>query len=196
MKRDVVRSVFALLLFACTGANTFVWVDDLNAADLLPEPDRIEGGDRISVLVWNQERLSGEFAVRGDGNVTLPLLGDVAVAGLTPAGTGQQIERRLAADALVVNPKVTVSLVSLRPPLVSVLGEVRTPGLFEIRRGEGVLQALSRAGGLTPYADTDAIFVVRQRPERQRIRFSFQSLAHAGNGTTFILRDGDVVIVE
>src|SRR5687767_14256097 len=94
-----------LFCVGCMPAGTFVWVEELPAADLLPEPDRIEGGDRISVLVWNQERLSGEFAVRGDGNVTLPLLGDVAVAGLTPVGTAQQVERRLAADSLVVNPK-------------------------------------------------------------------------------------------
>jgi polysaccharide export outer membrane protein len=173
----------------------YTWVDDLPPAAMVPEAYRIQPQDTISVLVWNQQKLSVDVKVRTDGQVTLPLLGDVAVVNLTPAGAAQQIERRL--DGLVVDPKVTVSLKESQPPTYSVVGEVKNSGAYPLQAGVGLLQALATAGGLTEFANPDKIYVIRKDPNLKRIRFTYDRLAHAdGRGVLFQLRDGDIVVVE
>lgn len=179
----------------CSHALPYVWVDDLPPAALVPESYRIAPNDSLTVLVWNQAKLSGDAKVRSDGQVTLPLLGDITMAGLTPAGAASQIEHRL--DGLVVDPKVTVSIKETVAPAVSVVGEVKTSGSYPIGGGMTVLQALAAAGGLNEFANADKIFVIRKTPELKRIRFTYDHLVHAeGRGVLFQLRDGDIVVVE
>lgn len=181
---------------ACRSTGAFTWVDDLPPAAMAPEAYRIQPFDSISVLVWNQPKLSAdEVKVRSDGQVTLPLLGDVAVVNLTPAGAAQQIEHRL--DGLVVDPKVTVSLKDAQSATYTVMGEVKTPGSYPLKGAVTVMQALATAGGFTEYADTDQVYVLRKGNNLQRIRFSYEKLAHAqGRGPLFTMRDGDTLVVE
>lgn len=186
--------LIALVASACATDGKFVWVDELDREDLKPAPYLVAAGDRLVVNVWNQPPLSGEVLVRPDGNITLPLVGDVHVAGGTPHQAGEAIVRKLA--GLVVEPHVAVSLAGTRDPTVSVLGEVQQAGSYALRPGEGVLEMLARAGGLSEFARKDAIFVVR-RSQGLRVRFDYQRLARGvGAGVTFELQDGDVVVVE
>jgi polysaccharide export outer membrane protein len=97
---------------------------------------------------------------------------------------------------LLAEPRVSVAL-SARKALVSVIGEVRNPGQYELSAGETVLQALARAGGLGIFADDDGIFVVRQKPIPQRVRFRFTDLTGGdAPSNRFELSDGDVIVVE
>jgi polysaccharide export outer membrane protein len=90
-----------------------------------------------------------------------------------------------------------VVIVARKPANISVLGEVRTPGRYELRDREGVLEALARAGGLTPFADRDAVFVVRRNQQAPRIRFRFSDLASGSPASVnYELVDGDVIVVE
>jgi polysaccharide export outer membrane protein len=189
-------AVAALVLAtACGHALPYVWVDDLPPAAMVPEAYRIQAGDGLAVLVWNQQKLSVDVKVRSDGQVTLPLLGDVAVVGLTPQGAAQQIEHRL--DGLVVDPKVTVTIRESAPPTYSVVGEVKNSGSYPIVGNLTLLQALAAAGGLGEFANPDKVYVIRKDKELKRIRFSYDKLAHAeGRGILFQLRDGDIVVVE
>jgi polysaccharide export outer membrane protein len=174
-------------------AHNFVWVDDL--AEKPPERavERIQSGDVVQVTVWKQEQLSGDYHVRRDGAMTLPLVGDVPVAGLTPSDAAAQVARRL--DGIVLDPQVTVAMRQQRAPLVSVIGEVRTPGQLELRQGETILDVLARAGGLTEFASNDGIYVLR--PPKERVRFDYTSLIRAeGRGLDFVLRQGDIIVVE
>lgn len=182
-------------LTSCTHAMPFIWVDALPPAALAPDAYRVQSSDLISILVWNQTKMSAEVKVRSDGQVTLPLIGDVAVAGLTPTGAAQVIERRL--DGLVIDPKVTVTIREARPPAYSVVGEVKNSGSYPLPGGIGILQALATAGGFTEFADREAIYVIRRDPELKRIRFAYRRLAQAdGRGVLFQLRDGDIIVVE
>ena len=96
-----------------------------------------------------------------------------------------------------MNPDVVISVRSLRTLQINVLGEVRTPGTFPIPYGEGVLTVLARAGGLTEYADTSAIYVLRQQPELLRVRLRYDDLVGGDPlSLSFKLRDGDTVVVE
>jgi polysaccharide export outer membrane protein len=184
----------ALAASGCATDGTYVWVDELPSGALKPSPYQIAVGDRLMVNVWNQPPLSGEVLVRPDGSITLPLVGDVKVAGSTPQAAAESVAKKLT--GLVVEPHVAVSLAGTREPTISVLGEVQQAGSFPLRPGEGVLEVLARAGGLSEFARKDAIFVVR-RSQGLRVRFDYRRLAQAnGAGVAFELQDGDVVVVE
>lgn len=190
----VVIALVIALLPACATDGPWVWVDDLSDSALKPSPYKVMPGDRLIVNVWNQAPLSGEVLVRPDGNITLPLVGDVYVLGLTPPEISDEVKKKLT--GLVVDPNVAIALANTRSPTVSVVGEVRTAGSFELRPGEGVLEVLARAGGLSEFANRSRVFVIR-RSETKRVRFDYDRLSRAhGTGVKFLLQDGDVVVVE
>ena len=188
-------ALFAALFFsACALDGSYVWVDDLSASALKPPPYKVQLGDQLTVNVWNQAPLSGEVLVRPDGNVTIPLIGDVYVYGLTPPQASVEIAKKLT--GMVLEPNVSVSLMSKREATVSVVGEVQASGSYNLRPGEGVLEMLARAGGLSEFANKSRIFVVR-RAEGVRVRLDYDKLAQGqGAAVQFTLNDGDVIVVN
>ena len=183
------------LLGACRHDTSFVWVDDLEADALTPQPYRIRAGDDVSVRVWRQDSLATDTRVRPDGRITVPLIGDVMLAGLTTHDGGEVIRQRL--DGLVLDPKVTVIVQVARSYEVMVLGEVKAPGRYTLNEGDTVLHVLAKAGGLSEYASSDAIYVVRRSPQKMRVRFAYEELLRGqGRGLDFPLQDGDVIAVE
>jgi polysaccharide export outer membrane protein len=185
----------AVYLGSCANLGNYIWVDQYKESTVPEKPYTIAPGDLIQVRVFNQDQLSARVRVRADGKVSLPLLNDVEAAGYTPVALSQVLEKRL--QGLVNAPSVTVSLEETKPQMVMVIGEVTKPGAFPYDPAAGVLQALAAAGGLTPDASGDRIFVLRQTPNPVRIRFSFDRLRRQeGRAATFRLRPGDVVVVE
>jgi polysaccharide export outer membrane protein len=181
-------------LVGCAGERPFVWVQDLPAQT---EAQSLIGvRDTILVVVQNQPPMSGEFVVREDGAYLQPMLGNVLVEGRTPAQVSSELQARL--KDMVVNPQVTVSISRVAPVRVNVVGEVKTPGSYELNRDRGVIPALAAAGWLTEFAVRDRIFVLRSGArEQQRIRFRARELTSAEpRAGQFRLRDGDVVVVE
>jgi polysaccharide export outer membrane protein len=183
-----------LLLAALAGCKhyPYTWVQEL---PIEAESPAIQPGDTLAVTVRNQAQMSGEFLVRANGAYAQPVVGEIRVQGMTC----DEISRRLtdALGGIVQNPVVTVSVATVRQLRISVLGEVHTQGTVQVPYGEGVLGAIARAGGLTEYADPDAIFVLREKPKRMRIRFTFTNLTRGDeHSDAFKLRDGDLVIVE
>ncbi len=181
---------------SCADLGKYVWVDQYKEPPVAAEkPYSIAPGDLIQVRVFNQDQLSARVRVRADGKVSLPLLNDVEAAGYSPGALSQVLERRL--KELVNAPSVTVSVEETRPQTVMVIGEVTRPNAYPYDPAAGVLQLLASAGGLTPDASGDRIFVLRQSPSPVRIRFSYDRLRRQeGKGATFRLRPGDVVVVE
>jgi polysaccharide export outer membrane protein len=198
------KTTFLLAALAATAAcshtrGEYVWARDLPPGSV-PDPGYVIGpGDLLAVRVWNDETLGGRAKVRSDGRISLPFLDDVAAAGMSPGELARTLEVRLAG---VVNaPRVTVSLEEEKLVAVSVLGEIAKPGLYDLPAGSGVLQALAAAGGTTPWASGDRIFVLRRAttaPARPlRIRFTQDALARAEDrSSSFRLHRGDVVVVE
>jgi polysaccharide biosynthesis/export protein len=192
----------AVLCLACAGAlacaspGKYVWADDY--ADAAPEPEKpyaLGAGDVIQVKVFNQDQMSAKARIRPDGKVSLPLLNDVIAAGLTPVALAADLQVRL--KDFMKSPLVTVSVEETRPSTVYVAGEVAKPGVYPLELAGGVLQALVNAGGLTPAARDERIFVLRENPRPSRIRFTYEDLVHLnGRAAGFRLRAGDVVVVE
>lgn len=201
MNIDTIRVILVAALglsTACGHAGSYVWAKDLPAS-AMSDPGYVIGpGDLLMVRVWNDDALGGRAKVRSDGRISLPFLDDVAVGGMSPDKLARFLELRLA--GYVNAPRVTVALEDEKLVAVSVLGEVTKPGTYDLTAGAGVLQALASAGGMTPWASSDKIFVLRRnaadaRPTR--IRFTEEALAHAEDSSaSFRLRRGDVVVVE
>jgi len=183
-------------LCACAHTGPYVWVQDFK-----PEPDPappayvIQDGDQLRIQVWNQDAMSTRARVRTDGRISVPFLKDVAVVGKTPSELGTELEGLL--KDYVKSPVVYVVVEESRPATVSVLGEVGRPGVYPLAGAAGVAQALATAGGLTPFAHRDQIYVLRPGSRPARIRFSYRSLIDAaGPASAFGLLPGDVVVVE
>jgi len=182
-------------LSSCAPPQPFVWASRLGKPDEQANVFRLGPGDEIYVLVADQKALSGTFTIGPDGRYVQPVVGSVALNGLTLTEATQQLTARLA--GILVRPQVTVSVTKRRPIRISVLGEVQKPGRFEMEYDESVLSAIARGGGLSEYADPDSIYVVRRDPHLLRIRFRFRDLAGPeAVSARFRLNDGDVVLVE
>jgi polysaccharide export outer membrane protein len=197
MSRQIKYTVAAIvvsLLGACTPPERpFTWVNDMP----VPPDAQVTIGprDTIRVVVKNQAALSGEFAVGDDGAYLQPTLGNITADGKTPNALARELENDL--KDLLVKPEVTVAITKFAPVRVNVVGEVKTPGIYELTRERGVLPALAAAGWLTEFAHYDRIFVLRSGTTDQRIRFQARELTSAEpHAARFRLRDGDVVIVE
>lgn len=123
---------------------------------------RLGAGDRVRVLVFGEEELSGTFSIDGEGRVALPLVGTVAVGGLSAPEAERAIAGRLA-DGYLREPRVAVEVLDRRP--FYILGEVRTPGAYPYADGLTVLGAVAVAGGFTYRADEDDIEITRNGGE-------------------------------
>lgn len=135
------------------------------AGDLKPLPElkatgyTLGPGDKVRIITFGGEQLTGEFRVSDSGNIALPLLGSVHAAGETPEGLQQSIASELKAKHLFEKPELSVEVTQYRP--IFILGEVTKPGEYPYEPGMTVLSAVSTAGGFTYRAVTDTASVVR-----------------------------------
>ncbi|HVJ94441.1 MAG TPA: polysaccharide biosynthesis/export family protein [Labilithrix sp.] len=192
--RPCALAVVVATLAACS-TGPYVWVDSLPQTPTnSPDSVLIQDGDVVNVRVFNQEPLSTREKVRADGKISMPVIGEVMARGQRPAQLAADIQERL--KAVVVAPSVTVTLEAGTELKVSVLGEVRNAGIYQLDPGANVLQALAAAGGLSEYAERDKIFVVR-RALPERVRFDYKNL-RSGDARSigFALQPGDIVVVE
>jgi polysaccharide export outer membrane protein len=184
----------ALSLVACGGTGPYVWVDSLPGSSAGGGDVRVADGDVLNIRVFNQEPLSTKERVRSDGRISIPVIGEIVARGKRPAQLAAEIQDRL--KDIVKVPSVIVSFEAGTELKVSVVGEVRNAGVFQIEPGSNVLHALAAAGGLTDYADSDKVFVVRKSLP-QRVRFRYTDLRSADpKSIQFVLQAGDVVVVE
>src|SRR5262245_9143323 len=105
---------------------------------------RLGPGDRVTVLVYDQPQLSGQFIIDGGGTILLPLAGSVSLSGLTLAEAQQLIQDRFA-DGVLIQPAVSVRITDFRP--IFVTGNVRKPGSYRFMIGQSVKAAVAAAGG-------------------------------------------------
>lgn len=158
---------------------------------------RLGPGDSIGVVVPRFPELGGTFAIDREGNVLLPLVGKLRIAGFTLDETQERI--RAAYNRFVVNPEVTVALATARPVQISLTGEVVRPGFYGLALGGGSLSAaILTAGGSTPQADLRAVLVRRFLSDgsyiEQKVDF-FTPLLAGDPLPDVLLQDGDAVIV-
>ena len=133
----------------------------LSNAQNSPSPGdyRIGPDDQLQVTVFGAPDLSQPVRVAADGDISLPLLGTIKAAGLTPREL-ELVLQALLRRTYMKDPQVTVTVTEMQSHSVSVLGAVKTPGVFQIRGTKTLLEMLSMAQGLSPDAG-DAVLVMR-----------------------------------
>lgn len=157
---------------------------------------RVGPGDVLKVNVWKNEQLSQDVSVRPDGAITLPLVGDIAVAGKTL----EQIDASISAEGarFFTEPlSVTTQVLEIKSYRIYVLGEVQKPGEYSPSTQVTVLQALSLGGGLTRFASSDDIMIIRHDGKgARRIPFVYGQVVRQGDlEPNFVLQTGDTVVV-
>jgi polysaccharide export outer membrane protein len=151
--------------------------------------------DVLEISVWKEPELSRSVPVRPDGRISLPLLNDVQAAGLTPEALTTQITAGL--DKFMTNPQVTVIVSQINSQRIYILGEVARPGAFPLLPGMTVLQALSDAGGFTPFAKSKKIYVLRgQKGKQEKLFFNYKEVVDGKRPEENLeLKSGDTIII-
>jgi len=151
--------------------------------------------DLLEIVVWKEEGLKKEVLVRPDGGISFPLIGEVQAEGKTPGQLQAEIAQRLS--RYIPRPSVSVSVLKTASYKIYVIGKVNKPGEFTLGRRIDVLQALSMAGGLTPFADPEDIRVLRKsRGTNTSFRFDYSRVQRGVDLNQNIeLRSGDTVVV-
>lgn len=151
--------------------------------------------DVLNISVWKEPEITETVPVRPDGKISLPLLNDVQAAGLTPMHLAAVITTRL--KKYLTDPQVTVIVTQINSQRYYIMGEVLRAGAYPLLPNMTVLQALSGAGGFTPYAKLSDIYVLRNASGRQ-VKFPFnykEVLKGQKTEENRILKPGDTIIV-
>jgi polysaccharide export outer membrane protein len=145
----------------------------------------------LEISVWKEPQLSTTAPVKPDGKIAVPLAGEVEAAGKTAKELEGELTRRYAER--INSPTVSVVVKELNASRVFVLGEVAKPGAYPMHGALTVVQALALAGGLTEFADDDAIVILRRGDKgQQRLKLD---LDDAEGSSAVELVPGDTVVV-
>ncbi|MGH8220020.1 MAG: polysaccharide biosynthesis/export family protein [Steroidobacteraceae bacterium] len=159
-------------------------------------PYTVNPGDTLSVSVWKEPDLSGPVLVRPDGTFSIALAGQFDARGKTVIQLQQVISQKLR--KYVSDPVVTVSVQDVKGNKVYVIGQVTKPGEFVVNPRVDVMQALSMAGGTTPFASLNNIMILRRMAtgRQEAIPFHYKEVASGRNlDQDITLEAGDVVVV-
>lgn len=156
---------------------------------------QIGPGDVLHVSVWKEEGMQLEVLVRPDGGITFPLAGEIKAGGLTTKALSGVLVEKL--KRYIPHPNVTVSVLRAESNKIYVIGKVNRPGEFIATGFIDVLQALTLAGGLTPFADTDDIKIIRRTETGTSMKaFDYDEVISGERlDMNIILKAGDTVVV-
>jgi polysaccharide biosynthesis/export protein len=165
------------------------------AAQVVEEKYQLGPEDVIEISVWKEPDLTKQLAIRPDGKISYPLIGEVQAAGKTVTQLREEISKRL--EKFVTDAQVTVILLKTQYYKIYVVGKVNKPGEFLLGRPADVMQALAMAGGLTPFASPSKIVILRHVGNtEQTLPFDYKDVSKGlflEQNITLI--PGDVVVV-
>ncbi|HWR52236.1 MAG TPA: polysaccharide biosynthesis/export family protein [Bryobacteraceae bacterium] len=169
----------------------------LTAPSALPasvDPNKFDLGaeDVIYVRVWREPDLTGIHVVRPDGNITMPLIGEIKAAGQTPMKLASQIADQLGKEYMK-DPQVTVAVQQVRSKRYYVSGEVMRPGAYPLVVPTTVFEALTLAGGFREFANKKKITIIRGA---ERLKFNYNDVVKGKNLSQNIeIENGDTINV-
>jgi polysaccharide biosynthesis/export protein len=179
----------------------------LLAAPLSAQTDYTIGAqDVLTITVYDQADLSGKFTVDPDGTLTFPLLGRLKAAGHTLRALEDDLKKRLS-DGYLRNPQVSVTVEQFRSQRIFVMGEVRSPGAYQLTGDMTIIEAIARAGSTTLQASDEAM-IVRPKAgqtsgpvlptdeESTIIRVNLREIQEGKLSKNVQLRDGDSLVIQ
>lgn len=150
-------------------------------------------GDILQVSVWQEPQFGETVEVRPDGKISLPLIADIEVQGLTPNGAENRITGKL--QAFIKRPRVSVIVAQVHSSYVYVIGEVARPGQYPLLRTMDVVQLIAQAGGLNRHAKEKGIYVLHSG-ESGKIPVNYKKIIQGKRTYQNInLLPGDTVVV-
>jgi polysaccharide export outer membrane protein len=204
-------TALAIAASAAFGGRCLAWQEPARALEGCTAGYMIGPEDVLDVAVWKNTEISRTVPVRPDGKISLPLLNDVQAAGLTPMQLREVLTKGLV--PYIPDPAVSVLVHEVHSFKVTVIGQVKTPGRYELKDRATVLDVLALAGGPNEYAERDRIVVLRQDRSTAaavQIPFAYDRLtSKAGSVTSktgktgskaespgnFCVKPGDVILV-
>jgi polysaccharide biosynthesis/export protein len=184
------RSVQLMVMLAALAAGGWERVEAQQQPDYTINP-----GDNLDVDVYKEVELTKTVVVRPDGKFSFPLAGDIVAVGRTVVQIQQELSNRLT--KYIPEPVVTVAVKTLDGCKIYVIGQVQHPGAFVMNPRMSVLQSLSLAGGMTPFAATNDVIVIRGVGTNQKsLSFRYGDVSKGKNlNQNVMLEAGDVVLV-
>jgi len=185
-----------ILLCSCASEYTVLdSVGDVMQSLHTNEEYTIGHGDRLRIKVWAQDGLDTDTVVQPDGMISLPLVNDVQAAGVTVESLRQELEKRYR--EFIFEPTVSITVTEIKSLKIYVIGEVNSPGEYDLLSYTDVLQAIAKAGGFTIYAKKNKIEIIRTfGGQKIKTRFNYDQVVRGRNLQQNIpLKPGDVIIV-
>src|SRR5688572_28503204 len=161
----------------------------------VPNDYVIGAEDVLGVVFWREADISGDVVVRPDGMITLPLLGEMKAAGVKPDVLREQI--RVASGKFLTDPNVTIVVRQINSRKVFITGNVTMPDSYPLTGPRTVLQLISLAGGLTEYANSENISIIRHEGGQTRsLKFNYKDVSKGKKLEQIVVRQpGDTVVV-
>lgn len=200
-KRIYVIAFATAALSACASAPT-MHVTKKKSGDTVAQKDgayHIGPEDKVNVVVWHNPDLSGVVPVRPDGKISVPLIGDVQAAGLTPMEVASNVKNKLS--YYIREPNVSVIVTDMKSAdyqsRVRVTGAVRTPISVPYQPGMTVLDAVLQAGGPNDFAAPNRTKLLRrERNKVETIPIKLGSILNSGGMATNVeVKPGDIITV-
>ncbi len=155
----------------------------------------IGAGDLVEMSVFDTPELSGKLRVNNSGDIILPLVGSIHVAGLTADAMQSLIRKKFIDGKYVKDPQVTVFVTEYATQGVSVLGEVKTPGIYPAFGTHNLVDYISLAGGLTPLAGSNITITHVSHPDDpEHVKISSSAASRPLNNPEIV--PGDSIFVE
>jgi polysaccharide biosynthesis/export protein len=158
--------------------------------------------DVLTIQVFGEPDLSGKYTVEQDGSFTYPQIGRIKAGGLTLRGLEQELKKQLTSGQILKNPQVAVAIENYRSQRILILGEVRSPGEYQLAGGMTLLAALARAGSTNTTAAREAVIVrapANPKPgegsEPEVIKVDLAELQAGNMSLNIQLLDGDTINV-
>ena len=150
-------------------------------------------GDVLQISVWQEPEFAESVVVRPDGKISIPLVPDIPLIGLTPHEAEETLAKKLL--ALVKHPRVSVIVQEIHSRLVYITGEVQHPGAYPMISAINVIQLIAHAGGPTEFAKKKEVYVLHP-DNREKVRVDYQKLLQGQHlEENLQLIPGDTVVV-
>ena len=189
ISRALNRTLFPVIALVILGFSPCAAAEEQSPYQLGP-------GDVIDLYVWKNIDVSRQISVQPDGMIRIPLAGQIRAGGLTIKALTAKIRDGLA--PFIPDPEISLSVQQLNSLSIYVTGKVSRPGRFQLHDRVNVLQAISLAGGLTPFAREKTIRILRKTPEGTTVfPFNYKSVSKGKDlEQNILLERGDVLVIK
>src|SRR6266852_140352 len=156
------------------------------------------GGDSVRITVFQNPDLTTETRISERGTITFPLIGEILLAGLTPAGAEARIAKQLIEGKFVLKPQVSLNVVRVRSRQVSVLGQVARPGRYALDdTSSSLTDILALAGGIGPTGDDNVTVMITRNGKTAKLEINVPSMYRTGDLSQNIeVENGDTIFVQ